>query len=105
MCSDDPRLEAALAERDQWKANHDSQVAKKRRLHEMYSESLAREQRLREALQAAADDLGKAANQFASLRLANKVPEGYTEARVVEKEAKARAALSSAPDRESPESA
>jgi hypothetical protein len=56
--------------------------------------SLAREQRLREALEVAADDLGKAANQFAGAMLT------WNEKRFAEKEARARDALSPVPDGE-----
>ena len=46
------------AERDQWKAHHDDQVAKKRRLHERYESLVAEGDRLAGALQRIADVLG-----------------------------------------------
>lgn len=57
----------------------------------------AENERLREALGRAADDLGKAANQFASMRESQRVghtpPIQRNPERFAEKEARARAAL------------
>jgi hypothetical protein len=70
-------VETLRAERDHWKANHDEQVAKRRRLGERYAALHAENKRLREALKSLGPQAYRNTNREAVLEGLLREARGY----------------------------